>query len=1338
MSSLTDLLKGQEEQSEPTRTVTSTTATTATAPTSDPSQPLTLRQRAEAKAAELDQSAKSLTAAYDQTTGQFESSKVTPEVLANLGKLSYYAGQTGDKELRNYVAQNLYMIEQSGVTVDREAYGLQTVDTSEFSPSLFQRTMNTVLNLPVVGDTLEYLGDLSEGFTMAWGLALADDKNRHWEMLDAMKTGVLGREQKQEYLDLVDQDGDGAVNFREMLGLDPNTGEIDDASGFWEHLYNYGVGAVDTIGLALTDPTTYLTLGTPTLARAGLEAVEAVGGRGAKQLVAMKGLRVMPQEFQDRVKQYMIDSITETYQITGKQSTLRKGASQFDAIQTPQTAVSVAGSKVPIPVLDQVYNYSRPVFGRRYLGVDDMTTSGMLPPLQGPGIRQVADQFDIPRVPEGTLGRRGIQDIPIGVLEHFAPRSAISRILGTRVANLVDDIRVATQGAGDVALEDISSQLVRSGKDAASEWKKKFGTKSLKEAQREVDLEVREALEGGLRNGTSDAEQAAFIAASLRARGLPLVAKHVETAVQMRDELTKVAESAGLQTPMAGYFPRQATKEGTEFFANNSDAALEFGFVPDGAQRGELRYHEPRSSKFKGRTTSEVNDLLRSHYPEIPDGVNIFEEDVLAAFATRGKSAYQAATLVDMMDGLTRELYEGLPLAIPEHTVAKAEATALRRKGYAPFVTPAGTYWMPREISSELSNIRGLVLNDEGLKKLNKWMENWSKTWGAWATSPLHKGTGFHARNHVGNLMLNAVAGIVDVKAYAAAARMQTVLWSAKRKAAKSGRSVSDELAAMGGRDAAVLLAARKHQILNGFFDDIIIDDPGWINKITTENPLMQVSRGFGNAIEDNARLTHFIHQLDNGMSPQQAARSVRTTLFDYGDLTGLERASKRLNRFYTFMRKNTAFQTMALIKHPGRVAQLENRVSNQAEETALGILQPGYSAARGDTITGLAPGLIASIDTPFGAAAETLRPFLLLPDMLAGRMESEDVADAWMALVAGGPEALANTLYSAQTGRDPFTKRELDDAGNEYWYRKLTDSLIGPAWGAFDSMAARASGGEGFGPFGNQENSYTRAGLGEEAFVLSNILGMNVAVVGNSAVTNFQHALKEETAKMLEDLPDLPTVEQFREHGLWAETATAGQRARSLTLRERILDAMNVGLPTEALEAELAEQLAYEEDKGYIIDPETGEFTTRAGRLEEYTAERGLTTPSGAGSTGKAAKVAWNQENPDDPFLDSDGTPLDEYDLEPVWYEATQSEVLEWAKQVGAPLTEAGNVGMKTQEAWNAAFPDNPYYGKWSQKRMAEEGLRPILGVFEYTDANGVTHTVRADRPLSEVLFGN
>jgi hypothetical protein len=1301
-------------------------AANAGAGDSAPSGELTLRQRAQNSVFELDQSARSVVSAYDQQSGSFQSDKVTPEVLSNLGKLNYHAGQVGDRQLRNLVAQNLYMIESAGIEVDREAYGLQTVDTSEFNPSLFQSSVNTIANLPVLGPIMEYLGDLSEGFAMGFGLMQADEQDRLDDFLKAVKDGALGREQRQEYLDIVDADENRQVSFREMLGIDPNTGEIDDASGFWEHMFNYGLGAIDTIGLVASDPTSYLGIGVVGRARAALEAVEAVGGRGAKQLVARKGMRAMPPEFQKRVNDYLIEGISEAYQITGKKSTLRKGVSQFDAIQTPQSLLSIAGSKLPLPVVDQIYNAARPVIGRRYLGIEDMVPAKSL------------DQFDIPRVPQGTIGRRGIQDIPIGPLKHFQPRATISRVLGTRVANLVDNIRVATQGAGDIALEDIASQLTKSGRRAAQEWKDSIGAKSVKKAQLEVDFEVREALEGGLRNGTDDATQAAFVVSSLRARGLNLTAKHVETAVKMRDELSKVADAAGLTSPMQGYFPRTATKEGSDFFANNSEAASQFGFVPDGAQRGELRYHEPRSAKFKGRTTSEVNDLLRSHYPEIPDGVNIFEEDVLNAFATRGKSAYQAATLVDMFSGLTREMHEGLPLAIPEASLVPGQKSAIRKEGYAPFVTPAGTFWVPREISEELTNIRKVVLNDEGLQKFQKMMDNWSKTWGAWATSPIHKGTGFHMRNHVGNMMLNLAAGIANPASYIAASRVQVVLGRAKRRAAKSGMSISDELARMGTRDSAILLAARKHQILNGFFDDLIVDDPGFITKIMNQNPVMRVSQGFGNIIEDNARLTHFIHRLDNGFSPDQAARSVRTTLFDYGDLTALERGSRRLSRFYTFMRKNTAFQSMALIKHPSRTAQLENRVRNKSEEAALGIFQPDYSAARGDSITGLVPGLVAGIDTPFGAAAETLRPFLLLPDMLSGNMEAEDVAEAWNSLLSGGPEALASTMYSALAKKDLFTKRDLDDAGKEYWYIKLLDSVVGPAWGSFDAAMTKATGGEGLGPFGNRQTSITEAGLGPEAFVLSNLLGMNVAVVGNNATINFQYALKEETAKLLEGLPNMPSVDQFREHGLWAETSTPGQKARSLTLRKKILEAMDVGLPTEDLELELAETLASEEEKGYIIDPETGEFTNREGRLEEYTRERGLLTPGGAGSTNKAAKVAWNLENPDDPFLGADGEPLDEYDLTVVWDDVSEDQVLEWATSVGAPLTESGNVGMKTQDAWNATFPDNPYYGEWGKDRKAKEGIRPLQGILTWTSPDGVEYEIRADRPLSEVLFGD
>ena len=53
--------------------------------------------------------------------------------------------------------------------------------------------------------------------------------------------------------------------------------------------------------------------------------------------------------------------------------------------------------------------------------------------------------------------------------------------------------------------------------------------------------------------------------------------------------------------------------------------------------------------------------------------------------------------------------------------------------------------------------------------------------------------------------------------------------------------------------------------------------------------------------------------------------------------------------------------------------------------------------------------------------------------------------------------------------------------------------------------------------------------------------------------------------------------------------------------------------------------------------------------------------------------------------------------------WETTESDVLEWAKRTGAPLTEKGNVGVATIEAWNEAHPFRQYAR--SLKERAELG---------------------------------
>jgi hypothetical protein len=93
-----------------------------------------------------------------------------------------------------------------------------------------------------------------------------------------------------------------------------------------------------------------------------------------------------------------------------------------------------------------------------------------------------------------------------------------------------------------------------------------------------------------------------------------------------------------------------------------------------------------------------------------------------------------------------------------------------------------------------------------------------------------------------------------------------------------------------------------------------------WKDLITPSQRNLWLKTGFkvGKRIEDNARIAHFIDRLRKGDTAEAAALSVKKYLFDYGDLTDIER--KVLNRsffFYSWTRKNLPLQLHSLVTTP-------------------------------------------------------------------------------------------------------------------------------------------------------------------------------------------------------------------------------------------------------------------------------------------------------------------------------------------------------------------------------------------------------------------------------------
>ena len=79
-----------------------------------------------------------------------------------------------------------------------------------------------------------------------------------------------------------------------------------------------------------------------------------------------------------------------------------------------------------------------------------------------------------------------------------------------------------------------------------------------------------------------------------------------------------------------------------------------------------------------------------------------------------------------------------------------------------------------------------------------------------------------------------------------------------------------------------------------------------------------------GGFLEDNRRLGLFLHRLKKGDSYSEAAKAVTKALFDYNDITPIEKQIRTYAiPFYTWFRKNIPYQAEMLLRKPGKVALL-------------------------------------------------------------------------------------------------------------------------------------------------------------------------------------------------------------------------------------------------------------------------------------------------------------------------------------------------------------------------------------------------------------------------------
>jgi len=163
---------------------------------------------------------------------------------------------------------------------------------------------------------------------------------------------------------------------------------------------------------------------------------------------------------------------------------------------------------------------------------------------------------------------------------------------------------------------------------------------------------------------------------------------------------------------------------------------------------------------------------------------------------------------------------------------------------------------------------------------------------------------------------------------------------------------------------------------------------------------LFEVGSDVGTFVEDAGRLALFIDLRKQGFIKGTAAAEVRKFLFDYGDLTDVERALfKSVMPFYAWMRNNIPLQVAMLIRKPGTVSAvgkaktaIENMVDGEPMNEALlpEWMREGFSIYLGENPEGLKNYLslqnwlptidLSKIFRPGELITEAISPMLKVP----------------------------------------------------------------------------------------------------------------------------------------------------------------------------------------------------------------------------------------------------------------------------------------------------------------------------------------------------------------------
>lgn len=465
-------------------------------------------------------------------------------------------------------------------------------------------------------------------------------------------------------------------------------------------------------------------------------------------------------------------------------------------------------------------------------------------------------------------------------------------------------------------------------------------------------------------------------------------------------EILEKQRAAGIDIGDLGetYMPHILTKEADDIL-NSKGAKNFFGIRPSAKTPQSL------ARDIEG-TVAEINS--KNIY-----GTTKFFQDDPAILA--GVSEFNAANAIAGKGFLNKAAELGVRAdAAPANYVTVPEIPGVK---FAP------------EVAQRLNRSYQTLTNTEEISKFLKvydGAQNWWKMWSLGARPA------YHAKNTVGNLWNNYLAGVTTPKPYADAAAFQVKLAKNNMNGSIAGYKTDELYDAMATRGIfgegqySGDIARNVEDVLKG----------GSYNPFTlsTRNPILRGGFKVGQTIEDNARIALFIDSLNKGKNFDEAASQVRKYLFDYGDLSPFERSTlKRLMPFYTWSRKNLPLQLEAIVRHPDKVNKLNLAKENIQFETDVPDIEDVPDYIRSAMPIYGAEKFLGEPAVPGAAKAITLQNLIPFSDLTTFTKFLDTETNAPMTERG----KLSSTISTALGGVSPLLKAPVEYMANYDFFRR-------------------------------------------------------------------------------------------------------------------------------------------------------------------------------------------------------------------------------------------------------------------------------------------------------------